>query len=364
MKNKSLLAFLVMILALSGCAALRQPGRVKLLPIPNYYVNNNTYYPLKGLCGYFNIQWDYDSIGRQVTLKGPNTEIRLLIDSSVVLVNNIAVDIRAPVIIHEGNVSLPWQFKQNIIDRFFAAPSVSKTDQFVLGQRVKKVVVDAGHGGHDPGAIGRSGLREKDVNLDIAKRLTALLRANGIEVLMTRVSDEFISLEERAKFTNKSRADLFISVHSNSAASSRLNGFEVYYITDKINDSQRALTSAQRDVFNIEGSFYDNSTDIKALIWDMIYTDSRAKSIVLAQSICHSADKNMGLKILGVKAAKFFVLKGSNIPAVLVEVGFLSNPYEEKYLRNGFYRQQLAEAIGEGVFDYGSRYDNLSRHQR
>ena len=223
------------------------------------------------------------------------------------------------------------------------------------------MVVDAGHGGHDPGAIGRTGLREKDVNLDIAKRLSSLLRTRGIDVVMTRPIDTFISLEKRADIANRANADLFISVHSNSARTSGLNGFEVYYVSEKMNDVSRALAAAKTASLDFSpGSFYNSSLDLKVTLWDILYTQNRAESIVLAQNICQEANRGIGVKILGVKGARFSVLRGTRIPGVLVEVGFLSHPTEERRLRNGFYRQQVAEALCSGIINYGRQYDLAS----
>jgi len=109
-------------------------------------------------------------------------------------------------------------------------------------------------------------------------------------------------------------------------------------------------------------SFYNTSLNLKATLWDIIYTQSRSRSIILAQSICQAANRNMGLRILGVKGAPFYVLKGTRIPAVLVEVGFVSHPSEERYLRSGFYRQQLAEAICEGILNYSRQYELAGLH--
>lgn len=342
---------------LTGCATTTRIQKTGF-PVESFSVHNTIYFPLLSLCRNFNILWDYDYIGRQVILKKANVEAKLLIDASVVLVNGLPIDIEYPVITHNGFTAVPLKFKEKVIDKFYLEAVPEERPNCILEKRVKKVVVDAGHGGHDPGAIGKTGLREKDVNLDIARRLAWLLKAQGIEVVMTRSTDKFISLPGRADIANRSRADFFISVHSNSAASGKLNGFEVYYITEKINDYNRALFSAKNADLNIDGSsFYNSSLDLKTTLWDMVYASSRLESIHLAENICDSAERNMGLKILGVKGAPFYVLKGSHIPAVLVEVGFLSNSKEEKYLRNNFYRQQVAEAISDGITHYSRQCD-------
>lgn len=349
--NCSLLTLLI------GCASLPAP-RVAELPIQKFYLNNRLYYPLSEICRHFKIDWNYDSFGRQVSLKKADTEVKLLIDSSMALINGSPLDIREAVLVHNGLTVIPAKLKELVIDRFYRQVIPEAGRVYTSRYSIEKVIVDAGHGGHDPGAIGRTGLREKDVNLDIARRLAHLLEAKGIDAVMTRSVDKFITLKERANIANRAKADFFISIHSNSARSARLNGFEVYYITDKVNDYSRALDTARNADLHIEpSSFYNTSLDLKATLWDIIYTQSRSKSIILAQSIAQAASRNMGLRILGVKGAPFYVLKGTHIPAVLVEVGFISHPSEERYLRGGFYRQQLAEAIAEGILNYSRQYD-------
>lgn len=342
---------------LTGCATI-PAHKAAGFPVENFYINNITYYPLSSVCRYLHIDWDYDPLGRQVSLKKADTEVKLLIDSQMVLVNGSPLDIGQPVIIHNGSAVIPLKLKEMVIDKFYCPVLPEKTPAYALAHALRRIVVDAGHGGHDPGAIGRTGLREKDVNLDIARRLSNLLEAKGIEAVMTRSVDKFITLEQRAEIANRARADFFVSLHSNSARSSRLSGFEVYYVTDKLSDTERALRAARSADLNIEpSSFYKDSLDLKATLWDMLYTRYRGDSIILAQSICESAGRGMGVKILGVKSAPFYVLKGARIPAVLVEVGFVSNPSEERYLRNSFYRQQIAEAICDGILRYGRQYE-------
>ena len=218
---------------------------------------------------------------------------------------------------------------------------------------IKKVVIDAGHGGYDPGAIGRTGLKEKDVNLDLAKKLRRLLEDQGVQVVMTRSSDEYVALSKRVEIANKSHADLFISMHANANRTRSLNGFEIYYVSPSANDPKRAMNAAHNIALNLNPDYFAaRSTNLKAILWDMIYTDSRAESIRLARSICRSIDRDSSVRVIGVKGANFYVLRGATIPAILVEIGFLSNAAEERLLRSNSYRQQIAVAIVDGLNQY------------
>ncbi|MDD4899822.1 MAG: N-acetylmuramoyl-L-alanine amidase [Candidatus Omnitrophica bacterium] len=224
---------------------------------------------------------------------------------------------------------------------------------------VRKIIVDAGHGGTDPGAIGRTGLREKDVNLDIAKKLAKVLKDSGIEVTLTRSSDNFIPLDRRVEIANSAKADLFVSIHSNANRARMMNGFEVYYITPTATiDSRRALTAAQGGIAELGSeSLFGSSLDLRATLWDMINNSNRADSIELAHSICQSIRQNLDTHVIGVKSANYFVLRGARMPAVLIEIGFVSNQQEERMLRNSNYRQQVAEAIEQGIANYARNYE-------
>lgn len=347
---------------LGGCAGVsRRPEKTAGFPVQRVYIDNKIYYPLADICAYLHLECEYDAIGRQVRVRKADTEVKLLIDSSMILINGLPLDIEEPVVAAHDGLAIPLKFKEKVIDRFYCPVAAREQEAYALLSRIRRVVVDAGHGGHDPGAIGRTGLREKDVNLDIARRLASLLRNRGVDAVMTRTTDKFITLEGRAAIANRANADFFISVHSNSARSSKLNGFEVYYITEKVNDASRALTAAKNAPLDFAaGSFYAASLDLKAVLWDMLFTQNRVESTLLASNICQAAGRNAGVKILGVKGANFSVLRGTRIPAVLVEVGFVSHPSEERYLRNGFYRQQIAEAICEGISNYSRQYDLAS----
>jgi len=227
---------------------------------------------------------------------------------------------------------------------------------------IQRVVVDPGHGGKDPGAIGKKGLKEKDVNLDIAKRLRKLLQTRGVSVVMTRSRDEFISLKKRASIANKANADFFISIHANASRSRNPRGFEIYYLRES---SAGLRNSIYAEKF-IESDFSQTQLDrsskyAKAILWDMIYSENRAESVDLSRCILDSMSRQTSLKNRGIKTAGFAVLKNTRIPAILIEVGFLSNLKEERMLNNSFYRQQIAESIAGGIFNHNRQYRVVQR---
>lgn len=345
--------FFAFVLNIIGCATVPTYE----LAIPTYNIKGVDYLPLALLCDLKDIKWDYDTFTKKITLKKESRQVDLLVGSSLVLVDGIPEDLNSPVSIYEGIVLVPHKFKSRIIDVLFKPGYPKDRTPSAYITAIRKIVIDPGHGGKDPGAIGRSGLREKDVCLDIAKRLKPILETSGFEVFLTRDYDTFIPLEKRAIFANQKNVDLFISIHANANRARRLAGFEVYYVSNQVDDSRRALVSAENADLRLENSTMGNQTiNLKTTVWDIIYNQNRCESIELARQICKSVSHNLNTKVLGVKGAPFYVLKWTQMPSVLVEVGFLSNDYEEKLLRDRFYRQQIAETIAQGIRNYCQDY--------
>lgn len=340
---------LFLFLSFSGCAT--SPVREN---IQSYSLNGTVYYPLAPICKMRSIDWQYDTFSRQIYLTRENHEVKLSIGQDIAIVDGRSMNIGKPVELFNGMVVIPEVLKERVVDSLFTHRFLSDDKASVQKISIKKIVIDPGHGGKDPGAIGRTGLREKDVNLDVAKRLAKILKSQGVEVVLTRSSDIFVSLARRVDIANKSNADLFISIHSNANRARSLNGFEIYYISPRVGDSNRALTSAKSTPlgYSEQSALLKSNINIKAVVWDMIHTYNRAESIELANSICKNVGRDLNTKILGVKDARFYVLKGVDYPSILIEIGFLSNRQEERQLRNSFYRQQIAESISQGIIGY------------
>jgi N-acetylmuramoyl-L-alanine amidase len=332
------------ILYFCGCATV--PTKTGF---PSYNIGGVTYFALIPICDLKNIRCDYDTVTKNISLSKDMHTVNLRIGERLTVVDGCAQNFKYPPQLYNGAVVVSSYFKQEILDTLFRNLP-AKTSHIMM---IKKVVIDAGHGGKDPGAIGRRGLKEKIVSLDIALRLRQLLINDGVEVAMTRSSDVFIPLEKRVDIANKSGADLFISIHANANRVRSLKGFEVYYVSTTVDDSSRAANAANKANLNFSSSCISNpSSDLKAILWDMIYNYNRAESIELAGSICKTTQQNLDCKILGIKSARFHVLKGTRIPAILIEVGFVSNYSEERFLNNSYYRQRIAEAIRDGVEGY------------
>ena len=229
-----------------------------------------------------------------------------------------------------------------------AMPLRSPTSQssVLLPGPIRTIVLDPGHGGHDPGTS-HFGLKEKHLTLDIAKRLRALLEQDGLHVILTRETDQFIPLSRRPAIANHMPADLFVSVHINANRNRRVSGIEVYYPRQSIvsPDAQWPPSVAPEEVGV-------PSMTIKEVLWDMVLARTRTQSRRLASSICHSMHAGLPAACEGVKPARFVVLREAWMPAVLVEVGYVTNRIEAGRLGKEDYRQATAQSIERGILTY------------
>jgi len=190
-------------------------------------------------------------------------------------------------------------------------------------------------------------LREKDLALDIARRLNAELNDRGLSVVMTRDQDEFITLSRRPALANRLEADLFVSVHINANRNRHVWGIEVYYPRESIVDASAPFPP------QIQPSEVALPTvTVKKILWDLVLVQSRRHSVRMASHICRSMRDRLGVRCRGVKGARFVVLREARMPAVLVEVGYVSNQREASRLASTNYRQAVAQAIADGVVAY------------
>lgn len=235
-----------------------------------------------------------------------------------------------------------------------AAPTASGDRSLIraLGLKIGKIVVDAGHGGHDTGTIGPNGLMEKDLVLDVALKLGKLLENRlGAEVVYTRDDDTFIPLETRTAVANKEQADMFISIHANSSNDSSARGVETYYLN--FTSSRDALEVASRENSVSEKSIHELQDLVKKIALKEKIEESREFAADVQQSLYTGLNaKNPGVRNRGVKKAPFIVLIGANMPSILAEISFVSNPGDERKLKTSEYRQRIAESLYKGINKY------------
>ncbi len=221
-----------------------------------------------------------------------------------------------------------------------------------LGLKIGRIVIDAGHGGHDSGTIGADGIEEKDVVLDVALRVGKLLHERlGAEVIYTRSDDTFIPLETRTAIANKAQADLFLSIHANSSADASARGVETYYLN--FTQQADALAVAARENAVSNQSIYQLSDLVKKIaLKDKIAESREFATDVEASLYSGLARGNEGLKNRGVKKAPFVVLIGANMPSILAEISFVTNPKDANQLQQPEYRERVAESLYKGVARY------------
>ena len=231
-------------------------------------------------------------------------------------------------------------------------------------QPLRLIVLDAGHGGHDSGAVGPSGVMEKDVVLDVTRRVARMVESGlGVKVVLSRDSDVFVPLRERTNFANKQGADLFVSIHANAHPQAVSEGVETYFLSSEASDNAaRQVAATENNVVQLESPASRRQGDIlKSILWDLAQSEFQEESSSMAETVQDSMSKSLNLVSRGVKQAGFYVLGGAAMPAILIEVGFLTNRKEEKKLATPEHREALARAIYAGLAEYKRRYDQRLR---
>ncbi len=226
--------------------------------------------------------------------------------------------------------------------------------------KIDRVVIDPGHGGRDPGTRGRGGVYEKDVVLGIAKKLKKLFeKKTGIQVFMTRETDEYISLKDRTQFANKNSGKLFVSIHANWNRHSQVSGATTYFLGLAKSEEASDIAGRENAAISYEGSNgsgADYSAEMKILA-AMAQNDYNKESQDFAAMIQSAIEKKTELADRGVKQAGFYVLVGSSMPNVLVETAFLSNSKEEKLLKSSSFQQKIADAIFDSIMEFKDKYE-------
>ncbi|MBI1979322.1 MAG: N-acetylmuramoyl-L-alanine amidase [Elusimicrobia bacterium] len=230
----------------------------------------------------------------------------------------------------------------------------------------KRIVIDAGHGGQDPGAIGKKGTKEKDINLLIALELARVLRIEGeYEIVLTRSDDTFIPLTERSWIANEKKADLFISIHCNAAMRRKEGGFEIYFLSENASDPHAEHAAEfENSVIRMEGPPTAKSRKIQELLFSMARNEFINESSLLCHTINETIQKRVGVRSRGVKQANFHVLHGAQMPSVLIETGFLTNSLEEQKLRERKFRSAVVDAIFSGIQNYEHQLALLQDDQK
>ena len=339
-----LICFL-MLLALPGCG-----GRPVVSPTPQMGI------PLEDICDRYHVTWQWDGVTQVVMMEYRGNKSRALVGSSTVLIGQKQIILSAPLRRQNSTIYVPEDFEAKILAPFgLPMAGLSSVES---SSRVHVIVIDAGHGGKDRGTMDRGYgiMDEKQIVLDVAKRLRVLLEGAGLKVIMTRDTDDFISLPERTIITSRSGADLFVSIHVNSNQDRAVSGFLVYYLENLAKKDMYEEQRKENESIFLKSLSASDSSTLLGIVSDMMDTLKIAQSQKLARSIVREARAESGVKVRGdgMRLCRFFVVRNTLIPAVLVETGFLSNRQEHNKLISSLYRQKLAEIIARGILDYAN----------
>ncbi len=342
MMKRNILCYLTagLLFVATGCATAPRPSqRAELTPLN-----------LEDLCARHLLEMHWDTVTQTVRLRFSGIEARGMIGSDLVVLDGREIRLNGPLTRQNQAIVVPPDFESRVITALLEIPD-SQPPQ------MRRIVIDAGHGGRDPGAIGCNGLYEKDVVMDIARRLGASLRQKGFEVTMTRSGDEFITLEKRTEIAAAGSVDLFVSIHANSCPSRYPDGIEVYYLRDLTWEEQREpQRQINHAIFFDKLAMEKGHPQVEKIVQDLLYENKKEASRVFAETVAKDLSRVTSAENRGAKQADYFVLRNTLVPAILVEVGFLSNAHEEGLLRKNSYRQAIAEGLADSIYDYTAHY--------
>lgn len=301
--------------------------------------------------------------GRVFWQKG-NRNIVLTDGSPWVTIDGKAYNFPLPIHVMENGIYLPPSTLFPLLKSGFNLMVDTCENKMSLFDRVikiEKVVIDAGHGGKDPGAVGPNKTKEKEVVLKIARQVANELKKFDIDCILTRDSDVFIPLQERTNIANQKGADIFVSIHLNASRNRKTRGCEVYFLSKARTDWERAVEATENSVIEYEDK--ELSPDLESIMWDLSQAEHLTESKDLAALILESIAKRARVPSRGVKQANFYVLRGAYMPAVLVEGEFLSNPVCEKKFKDEIFVRNVAMGIVEGIKNFIESYEKQMNYE-
>ena len=378
---KSIYPIFYYLLFISWCFASTQ-GTIKIIDSNNLLIGKANY--IKEHQYYISVNSFSDVLlnknftnnnTEKIVIYFGDTKIKITANTSFVIINDKAYQLQNNVFQRKGEYYVPlddlltlltqqtntdysmdyasMSIKLGSVIQNIAIVETTDLDKEKKKWQFDTIIIDPGHGGKDPGSVGYKGTKEKDIVLDVSKRLARKIQKNlRVKTILTRDEDVFIRLQDRTKFANTNEGDLFISIHVNSNESKKPYGFETYLLRPGRN--QEAINVALREnaVIELEGNKFEKLTDeqlIQATIAQSGFVQYSEKFAALIQE---EIDKRVQSRNRGVKQAGFYVLMGASMPNVLIELGYISNPNEEKKLNSSSYRDMLATSIYYAILKY------------
>lgn len=371
-------------IAFIASAVLLFTGASSDRTIPLTIIDGRKYVSLHSFVNTLDIENSFDHVHQKGRLYYKKHYMVYKTGYSVAIIDNSLHTSEYEVVRFRGGIYLPADMAAAAAGSFYSGvTAVLNDDRLVIAQKVREeqpadviaiqktkgrigfIIIDPGHGGKDPGAIGKGGLREKDITLQVSRKIELLLkkRYKNIKIKMTRSDDRFIELAQRAELANREiRKDvngLFVSIHVNASISPKISGFETYYLSQNpTNEEARKTAALENNVIILE----DNAPadDVEYMEALMITTQIQKESSMLAGIVQKQMDINIAeFKSRGVHRADFFVLRGALMPAVLAEIGFITHGRESSYLKRVSYQDKVASGICSGIIKFIDRYNKM-----
>ncbi len=396
--KKLFLCGLILIFCFSLASAQRQLVKIKVFTAEKTYsdidlllIAGMGYLKINDVAEVFDGRVDFDPVKNKASLELSQGKAEFFIDNREVIIDNIKRKMKKETKIIEGRVWIPlevvvtkafgevlggqvsWDYASKTLSTVRKLPGAPVKEEVeevpppepeitapvapvaeAKRPRIRTIVIDPGHGGKDPGAIGPRGTKEKDVVLKIAHKLAKDLHKNlKTRVILTRYHDIFLPLAERTAIANREKADLFISIHCNASLKSRTKGFEIYFLSDKASDEEaQAVANMENAVMALEERTEERN-ELSSILWSLAMNEFMNESSEICSLVSSEVDRRLRtVDNRGVKQAGFTVLRGAKMPAILVEVGFISNRSEERKLKSSKFQKNLVESVCVGVEKY------------
>ncbi|HTY09381.1 MAG TPA: N-acetylmuramoyl-L-alanine amidase [Candidatus Edwardsbacteria bacterium] len=391
---KKYLAYILFILAASAATLSAADQQLTLIDgtghgriLQTLLFDKEEYLPLTEVVDAWGAQAHWSELEGNADISFPGHSLRFSSDNTFFVCDGKVFNLYNPVRLYNGELWVPLElFRRFLVPQWGASiiwdepsrklslggvqpdqvqtPVVRPHSRNGEARAIRKVVIDPGHGGKDPGALGTKGTQEKDINLDIGLKLKTILEDDyGLIVVMTRSDDTFIPLKDRTALANKEAADLFISVHCNSAPRKKrllktMRGFETYFLSVAKTDDARATAAMENSAVEFEQpqKKVGDQDEVQFILWDMIQNEYLIESSDLAELIEQSLAGKIAIPARGISQAGFYVLNGAYMPAVLVETAFVSHKDDEKLLKTDAFREKIALGIANGIAAFARKY--------
>ncbi len=391
---RTIAVYISLLLTIAVSAALSQDRQLTLIDaagnsriVQVLVFDKEDYLPLAEVAQAWGAEARWSALEGAADIRLPGHTLRLAADNTFFVCDSRSCNLYNPVRQYQGELWVPLELFQRFLvpqwgrsiiwdeaGRRLSLGGVQpdqvrspvlrprRTDDGRRG--VRKVVLDPGHGGKDPGAVGPRGTCEKDVNLDIVLKLKTILEDElGLLVVLTRGDDSFVALSERTALANKEGADLFISVHCNAApkkkrALATMRGVETYFLSVAKTDEARATAAMENAAVEFErpDRRARDQDEVQFILWDMIQNEFLIESSDLAELVQESIRSRVRIPSRGINQAGFYVLNGAYMPAILVESAFISHKDEEKLLKTDAFREQIARGIAGGIASFARKH--------